>query len=408
MPETLSQPQTTRKLGDSEIARMLKHVGRTRRALRSLAGPEGSDCLPGELGLQVTSKCNLRCSHCFQWGEDGHFKLYGQTQQRSELDVEIIDQLLVDTRPADSALFIWGGEPLAYRYFDRLLSLIQRERRWSVICTNGIGLERHLKALLAASASLVLLVSLDGLPEQNDAIRGAGTFSKAVAGIRLVSELKRKGLFEGEISVASVISDGLVGHITEFAEFVETLGVNTLHLNFPWYISPDSAHRMDELYASEFRWLKELGFYSQSGPASWHSYSFRLSEARMPDLHGEIRELHSRPWKLRIKLQPLLPDDAIESFLRRSESPPPGHHRCVSIASRLSVLPNGKVTTCKQFPEFTVGDLNTDSLTAIWNGPVSRRVRETLSRQLTPICSRCVQLYLHPSNSMLSESSSGR
>ena len=79
------------------------------------------------------------------------------------------------------------------------------------------------------------------------------------------------------------------------------------------------------------------------------------------------------------------------------------HSRCVSMSTRLGVLPNGDVTTCMLFPEFAVGNLHDDGLDAIWNGPIAMRTREILSRDLTPICSRCVPLYLNRQSSILLE-----
>jgi radical SAM protein with 4Fe4S-binding SPASM domain len=281
--------------------------------------------------------------------------------------------------------------------------LIKRERRWSVICTNGIGIERHADGIFDASETLVMLVSLDGFSDQNDALRTPGAFEKTLGSIRRLVQAKTAGVFKGEISVATVISTSLVGKINEFANFVQSLGVNTLHLNFPWYISPDSARRMDEFYAREFSWLKALNLYMPSGSPSWHAYTFRLPEAVVGPLKEELVSLYSHPWSIRLKVQPLMSGGEMEAFIRGSEAAPRGYSHCVSIATRLSVLPNGGVTTCKLFPEFTVGNLNNDKFDAIWSGPIATRTREILSRGLTPVCSRCVQLYLNRAQSNLPE-----
>ena len=55
------------------------------------------------------------------------------------------------------------------------------------------------------------------------------------------------------------------------------------------------------------------------------------------------------------------------------------------------------------FPEFAVGNLHDDGLDAIWIGPKAMRTREILSRDLTPICARRVQLYLNRQSSILLE-----
>lgn len=87
--------------------------------------------------------------------------------------------------------------------------------------------------------------------------------------------------------------------------------------------------------------------------------------------------------------------DEIAGFLAGSERPAEGRTRCLSIATRLNVLPDGTVTTCKLFPEMRVGDLAQDGVAGVWHGEAARRARATLACGLTPVCSKCVQLYLH-------------
>ncbi|WP_366872754.1 SPASM domain-containing protein [uncultured Brevundimonas sp.] len=42
-----------------------------------------------------------------------------------------------------------------------------------------------------------------------------------------------------------------------------------------------------------------------------------------------------------------------------------------------------------------MGDFNNPSLTEMWNGEHAVRVRQILAQGLTPVCLRCVQLYLN-------------
>lgn len=401
MPEPRRYPPTTRGLADGEIERLIRQARLDRGASRLLDTDSSASPLPGEIGLQLTNRCNLRCTHCFQWGETGQYHMLAKSLQQQELDLELIGKVLAETRPANSRLYVWGGEPLVYRRFGELMELIAQERRWTVICTNGIGVEKKLDALAPASEHIVMLVSLDGFERQNDSMRTRGAFDKTVASIRALVEAKKAGKYNGEISVATVISDDLIEHLHDFTEFVQSLGVNTLHFNFPWYISAESAHRMDAYYAANFEWLRDLNLHSPGPVPSWHSYSYHLDRARLPELQRNLAKLYEHSWSMRVKIQPLMTPAEVEAFVDGSESAPAGRRQCVSIATRISVLPNGRVTTCKLFPEFTVGDLNSESLGAIWNGEPAVRTRQILSRGLTPVCSRCVQLYLNRPKEMV-------
>lgn len=87
----------------------------------------------------------------------------------------------------------------------------------------------------------------------------------------------------------------------------------------------------------------------------------------------------------------------IDRFLGGEEHAAQGRTRCTATAARLSVLPDGRLTSCKLFPEFSYARLDGDPATvlAAWQGAEAARLRTELSGDLMPICGKCVQLYLH-------------
>lgn len=95
-------------------------------------------------------------------------------QQREQLDYGLLEKLILETEPAKSRLYIWGGEPLVYSHFDRLADLLEAHPRETTICTNAVLIERKLDALQRISDNLELLIALDGFEEENDALRGKG------------------------------------------------------------------------------------------------------------------------------------------------------------------------------------------------------------------------------------------
>jgi hypothetical protein len=60
-------PTTTRKLNAKEFADLKHTVSIRSRARRNLlADPGYAAPLPQEVSLQLTYRCNLRCTHCYQ------------------------------------------------------------------------------------------------------------------------------------------------------------------------------------------------------------------------------------------------------------------------------------------------------------------------------------------------------
>lgn len=158
-------------------------------------GAAVAPCLPfrhlDTLWLQVTGTlCNLRCTHCFiSCGPDNDTvslmprdQVLGTLARAPELGVR--------------EFYYTGGEPFLHPDI-RLFIERGLEVAPVTVLTNGILItERQaewLGALFSSSRySLDIRISLDGLTaEQNDAVRGAGTFAKI---IRAVGRLAARGL----------------------------------------------------------------------------------------------------------------------------------------------------------------------------------------------------------------------
>ncbi len=352
--------------------------------------------LPLEVGFQLTNRCNLRCAMCFQWKETGFHNAFTPTVQRAELDIEVVRRVLDETRSVRSAVYLWGGEPLIYRQWDELAGILAADRRRVVLCTNGISLSSKLDTILPISKDFVCLISVDGFQEGNDALRGKNTFRSASKAIAQLVELKRRGAYLGDIGVSCVINGTLIPRLTEFVEHFQSEGVDAIYMVFPWYISKSSAERMDAYFETNLSWLREQAPELISHHVnSWHSYDFHISREMVDELRRQMRTIFDTVWSPRVRFQPELGLDEIEAFVQGSEQPAQRRTRCVSVARRMNVMPDAGVTTCKLFPEFRVGDLTGKSVADVWHGMVATQTRRKLAEGLTPICSKCVQLYLH-------------
>jgi Fe-coproporphyrin III synthase len=125
----------------------------------------------------VTRRCNLACSHCYAAAEvepaPGEFSTAeGRRflEQLADYDVPVV-------------LFS-GGEPLVRDDLTELVSNAAELGLRPVLSTNGTLLTRDRAAALRDAGLQYAGISVDGLPERNDAFRGAdGAFDAAVHGI---------------------------------------------------------------------------------------------------------------------------------------------------------------------------------------------------------------------------------
>ncbi|WP_426446099.1 radical SAM protein [Paenibacillus sp. S-38] len=349
--------------------------------------------VPESIGIKLTNRCNLRCAHCFQWNEDGYHQNMDKEEQNKDIDIEVIERILAETHETKSRLYLWGGEPMIHRQFDRILELLADDPRETTICTNGLLMDRYMDGILKISPHLELLVAVEGLEAEHDFIRGKGTFHKTMRQIERLVELREQGIYKGRISVHSMISDSMIPKLYELLEYFESLKLDLVILCFPWYISKETSLEMDGYFAEKFSWLRKL---EEQHIASWHAFKYQMSAERVHELVGELTRINERVWNIRVRYQPGLDYDEIQQFIRGEAMTSRCATTCLALSTRVDVGPTGDVTACKFFSEFTVGNLKERSLMDIWESQDYERIREIINVEgLTPACSKCSVLYLH-------------
>ncbi len=139
------------------------------RALRNLGGERS----PVIAGHKLLYRCNLECKMCPFWRREDE-ELLGLPDE-----IRIMDAL---ARAGVSFLGFEGGEPLLRRDVGSILEEAHRRFHTSMV-TNGWLLEQRLGEI--ARHLDILFVSLDGIGETHDRLRGIPrSFERAVRGIR--------------------------------------------------------------------------------------------------------------------------------------------------------------------------------------------------------------------------------
>jgi pseudo-rSAM protein/SPASM domain protein len=125
----------------------------------------------------TTKRCNLYCEHCYA-GADTE----GAPNELSTAEGKaLIDDLAAFGVPV---LLFSGGEPLVREDLPELIAYADDSGIRPVLSTNGTLLTRERARELKQAGLKYAGVSVDGLPERNDRIRGEeGAFDAAVRGI---------------------------------------------------------------------------------------------------------------------------------------------------------------------------------------------------------------------------------
>lgn len=138
----------------------------------------------------ITSKCNLRCKHCFY--------LESINNPKSELSIDEIEKI---SQGIGNLLWfsLTGGEPFLRRDITKIAEIFYRNNKFHLltICTNGILQDQVIQSVseickICTNAHLILHVSLDGMEKTHNQIRGAPDgFRKAIETIQELKKLKK-------------------------------------------------------------------------------------------------------------------------------------------------------------------------------------------------------------------------
>lgn len=173
-----------------------------------------------ELWLQVNNACNLSCSHCLV--SSGPGGLGGLPPEELRRLVDRATELGLER------LFVTGGEPFLRRdLFDLLRHATDAHGLEAIVLTNATVWSDRIRRGLAAldRGQVRFQVSIDGAgPETNDAVRGPGTFDKALAG---AAELAGMGF---EVSLTTVTTEQNLDELAAIPRLVREVGARSQHL----------------------------------------------------------------------------------------------------------------------------------------------------------------------------------
>ena len=143
-----------------------------------------------QLTFFVTSSCNAKCIHCFNWES--------LNSAKNELTLDEISEI-TKRIPFLMSLIVSGGEPFLRKDLDLVIERFYKDTDVANVSipTNGILSEQVYKTTLSilnkcGGINLSVSLSIDALEEKHDSISGInGSFSKVLNTYTLLKELKK-------------------------------------------------------------------------------------------------------------------------------------------------------------------------------------------------------------------------
>jgi MoaA/NifB/PqqE/SkfB family radical SAM enzyme len=278
-------------------------------------------------------------------------------------------QKVYEQLPRMPIVRLTGGEPWFRRDFPDILRAAEEilKPRFLHVTTNGFLTDRILETVSnpARKIPLDVLVSLDGVGEKHNAIRGnSRAFDMCMRTLRELAEHRDEWNVRVAVNQTVVDPEG-AEHYYKLRDLLKPLGVH-VHLIMAYSQSATySAERETNVAPVEVGSFDTFGEFSDEMLTT-------LFDAFEKDLEAfDYRERIAKRYYLeRIR----------NRLLHERGSPNPA---CVALSSHLRIFPNGDVPTCQMNSE-VVGNLCDEGFDQVWYG-----ARALANREWVTQCAGC-------------------
>ncbi len=325
--------------------------------------------------FEVTRRCNLRCRMC-QY-KDWFERHPAGDQADAELSGDEWRGLVDQTSPWSLITFT-GGEPWVRKDFADILAYASQRRRTHVI-SNGTLLDedrarfcvelapRH----LTGRGLCFLGVSIDGIGERHDAIRGReGAFEQTMNGLKALARFRREsGKPCPMLHVTAVIQEENLDILPELPALLAPIGVDALNLTM------------------------EVTFPSLEGLGEINPETLCPAESALPHIHPVRLEkalVRTREAAEEAGIELRLPDMPQREILRyHNGGSDVSLFTCHSAWTNLYVGAQGDVYPCFIHK---VGNVRENSIASLWNNESMRAFRKRVRKSLFCICQGCCHI----------------
>ncbi|KPK98820.1 MAG: hypothetical protein AMJ95_02445 [Omnitrophica WOR_2 bacterium SM23_72] len=171
----------------------------------------------------ITERCNWHCRHCYR--QEG--------LSIPEFDIKVLRNILgqclalfhaLRVRGHRARIDIGGGEPFLKKDLFKFLTFLDKYKdlfRVAIMTNGSFITEKTAEAIKKIRTLGSIQISLEGLCDTNDEIRGKGSFEKAIKAIRLLKKHKI------HIRVSLTLTRKNLPEVKTLAFFLKEVGVNS-------------------------------------------------------------------------------------------------------------------------------------------------------------------------------------
>jgi len=299
---------------------------------------------PTTVTFELTNACNLRCKHCFSFAGE---------RLGDELNIDEIKKVLRELHNLGTMeIDFGGGEPLLRSDLFQVLNAAQSLDFEIVVLTNGTLLDDATAKKLAEFSIKHVQISLDGLRNAHEHLRGTGTFKPT---IRAMKALRNEGI---KFAVRTTATKESFRDIKKLADISVKFG------------------------AYKFGVVR----FFPAGRGMAYKDDLMLNAEEMLSLHDMIKDINTNyGHKIDITADPCgFFEGDIFKKLRESKT-----IMCPCAKTWCLIKPNGVVSPC-EIATFYAGNVRKNEFSQIWkNASIFKLFREFNPDLLKGTCSVC-------------------
>ena len=296
------------------------------------------------LQWHLTQTCDLSCRHCYDRSARSEMTLDTALGTIAEFDGFCRD------RNVRGQISLSGGNPLLYPHFFEVYARAA-EAGFSLAILGNPTPREIMENIVAVVRPVYFQVSLEGLPEHNDAIRGRGHFDRTMEFLDVLRDL------DIQAQVMLTLTRDNMDQVLPLAEMLE-----------------------GRAWGLAFNRLSPVG---------------RGAALAMPDpgrFQGFVADYCEAAERLAVLS---FKDNMLNAHLARTNRPTFGGctgFGCGAAFNFMALLPDGEVHACRKFPSL-IGHADRTTLGEIYDGPEAaryrRRSRACLGCAVSAVCGGC-------------------
>ena len=307
--------------------------------------------------FQLTVRCNLKCSFC---GQSRGMAGLGTDEISVEQWLDFASQLrALSPEGKAPVITLWGGEPMLYGKFDLLAFELHKAGHPLHIVTNGTQIENSADTLCRLFDRI--FISLDGMKDDHDAVRGSGVFDRVKENISLLKTRNGKLIF------LCTVSDRHVDKAADIPLQMAELGCDEIVLQQLMYLSGREIEEYRRYSLLHFgRDYPELEAWRRDDDSVYRS-----------KLENMLKVFEERSYPVKVVFTP-----HAYWFGENAKG-------CTKQLERIHIRHDGEVGFCTDYFGFSAGNALETPLAEILSSEKTRLFRKAAENCELPVCNHC-------------------